>query len=169
MGIWFLVEMHGDRGRAGGYREAVLRMLEFGGYARTVHERRILDPPLVVTADTGPDVLADLDRCSVGFGGAIETRPAGPLAGFAVAPEMGLATLEYLVEVVPARNAERTRPIHARTAIERQHMTVRLFDSVPGLREVVSPLSIAESIAMRPSAGLRETCVDGRFHVVRIT
>ena len=165
MGIWFLADLHDVSSRLAGYRDAWRRALDTSAFQCTVQERQLLERPIVVTADTAAGCLDMVEACSAAFGGAVESRVAGPLAGFTIAPESGLATLECLVEAASDGKVLRTTDAHWRTAAERLEMTLRLFASVPGLREVSSPLSMAEAIRVRAACGLHETRVGERFHV----
>lgn len=167
MGIWFLEDLHGRSGGPSGYREATLRAWESGKFACTVHAGRLLERPMVLTAENAPEMFAAIEGCAVAVGGALEMRPSAPWAGFSVAAGLGIAVLEYLVEADPATAARGEPSAHERTAVERAVMTARLFEMLPALREIASPLSIAAAAVVLQAHGLRETARDGRFHVVR--
>lgn len=167
MGIWFLEDLHRRSGGSGGYREATLRAWHEAAFACTVYAGRLLERPIILTAENAGEMMVVIEGCSLAVGGAVEMRPAAPWAGFSVAAGLGIAVLEYLVEVDPAPASRLDQNAHRRTAVERALMTARMFEMQPDLREVASPLSIADAAVVLEARGLHESQCDGRFHVVR--
>lgn len=164
MAIWFLHDLH-DASLRDDYGRAMLRLLESGASARTIHEGRLLEPPEAVSADNAAGVVAAIRGCSAAMGGCLETRPAAPWAGFVIAADLGIARLQELVELAPTSGARRPSDSHHTTAIARYQMTRRLFATVHGLHTVVSALSIADAIPFDRASPLHETSIDGRFQV----
>ena len=168
MGIWFISSLNDESARRTGYREATLQAWAAGGWACTVLGRTVLEQPIAVTADNAAEFMTVMESCQVACGGAVEMRPAAPWAGFKVAPAIGLATLECLVEQVARQRDRHEGDRHAWSAVERCRMTMHLFSLMPELREVASPLSCAAGIALMRPPELCETSSDGRFHVARL-
>lgn len=168
MGIWFVSSLNDEGARRSGYREATLQAWAAGGWACTVLGRTLLEQPIAVAADNAAEFMAAMEICSVAFGGAVEMRPAAPWAGFTVAPALGLAMLECLVEHVPRQSERHDGDRHAWSAVERCRMTMHLFSLCPEVRQVASPLSCAEGIALMRPQELSETTSAGRFQVTRL-
>lgn len=173
MGIWHIQDLHRDGPGRSAYRGATLEAWTAGGFACLVDERRLLGSPLAVSVSNAEAIFARIEQCSLAFGGAVEMRPSAPWAGYSLAEDLGIATLECLVDSVRrcglgSSDAASDETASDESCIARALITIRLFEMMPRLRETVSPLTSAGVPAALEAAGLRESCCQGRFYVSRI-
>lgn len=99
--MWFPVEIHSKQAAASGLLDALAASLCGHLHHFVVADRRIDGRPVGQTVAAAADAVRLLGGCSVAYVGARHGAPIAPFAGFSLAPALGIAYLEYLIDYDP--------------------------------------------------------------------
>ncbi|EMI22519.1 hypothetical protein RMSM_00544 [Rhodopirellula maiorica SM1] len=158
--MWFPVELHCPSAQRGGLPAALKAALEQHAHYHIVDERRIAN----LQCDSSPNgvasTFAKLDDCSATYIGARHMSPVAPFCAFTMAPELGIAYLEHLIDYEPLAETRFGERWLASALYGFVHMLLRDHET---LSAVVLPLPIDGD----PPAGYTQVSVDDRYHIKR--
>lgn len=96
--MWHVVEMHNQRVRDRGLREALVSHLATVPHHVLVSEGQPDGAATLTNVEAASLLVQKLEECSVAYVGSRHASPVAPYCGFSVAPDLGLARLEYLID-----------------------------------------------------------------------
>ncbi|MEZ6052862.1 MAG: hypothetical protein R3C02_16000 [Planctomycetaceae bacterium] len=158
--MWFPVDLHSLSAQRGGLPAAVMAAFEQHAHFHIVDERRIANHQCDSSANGAASTFAKLDDCSATYIGARHMSPVAPFCAFTLAPELGIAYLEHLIDYEPLAETRFGKRWLANALYGFVHMLLRDHQT---LSAVVLPLPIDGE----PPAGFAQVAVDDRYHIKR--
>lgn len=99
--MWFPVEIHSRQAVASGLGDSLAACFRAHPHHFIVTGRKVEGRPVGQTAEAALEAVRLLESCSVAYVGARHGSPIAPFAGFSLAPALGIAYLEYLIDYDP--------------------------------------------------------------------
>jgi hypothetical protein len=158
--MWFPVDLHCPSAQRGGLPAAVTAALEQHAHYQIVDERRIANHQCDSSPNGAAATFAKLDDCSATYIGARHMSPVAPFCAFTLAPDLGIAYLEHLIDYEPLAETRFGKRWLASALYGFVHILLRDHES---LSAVVLPLPIDG----HPPDGFTQVAVDDRFQIKR--
>jgi hypothetical protein len=159
--MWFPVDLHNPAERKRGLREALVACL-----ASYPHHFLILNGEQctrTIASDTASaeDFVQSLEKCSVAYIGARHGQPIAPYCGFSLAPELGVARIEFLVEygALPGSGSSDKWVINAIGGF-----LILLFLKHPEVQQVLLPITMPEA----SFGDFGTQYIDGKTYAIRM-
>lgn len=140
--MWIPVELHNESARARGLREALLAHLTTYPHYKLVSGGFQDGEQLSPGSQSAARAVGELEACSIAYIGSRHMQPVAPFCGFSVAPDLGVARIEQLIdyEVLPSGRPAKKWLTNAVASI----LWV-LFREHPEIKQVAIPLPVVEA------------------------
>lgn len=158
--MWLPVDLHCLLAQRRGLPIAVTELLEKHAHYQIVEERRIANQKCDSSPSGAAATYAKLDNCSATYIGARHMSPVAPFCAFTLAPELGIAYLEHLIDYEPLAETSFGNRWLANALYGFVYILLRDHES---LSAVVLPLPIDGD----PPCGFTQVAVDDRYHIKR--
>jgi len=158
--MWFPVELHSPSAQRGGLPAALKATLEQHAHYHIVDEQKIANHQCDSSPTGAALTFARLNDCSATYIGTGHMRPVAPFCAFRLAPELGIAYLQHLIDYEPLTEKQSSKRWFGNALYAFVHVLLRDHES---LSVVVMPLPIAGE----PPAGFLQVASGDRYHIKR--
>ena len=159
--MWFPAQLNADA-KHNGLLTALASVLSSHVHVHVIQDRIFANAPSDSSTEGVARTVKLLTQCTAAYVGTSNMKPSAPYCAFTIAPELGIAYLEHLIDydqLTPSSFGERW------LAASLYQFINALVSDYPAVENVVSALPI-DGI---PPAGFVQTPVDDRFHVTKHT